>query len=309
VRLSVLKVAAVVSAAWLMCCAGAAASSHGSIGMSSKDGEWLFTHSAKHATLRPVAGSKELRLTLTGTSPTVRAITRGAGRFDVKTLSDFVRSWTAFGFARTPPNAAIVAPGEASAHNVLIARLSHPNLIRNGVSYIAKPMGRTPKDLSYFKQGADQSLPSQLGKTSVYLDDADDQQAVFSFTFDLTGGWGGTMTFSSPVALEAHLVHGPGNMKFNPPSPYPAWQPADSFTMVVDGGGALINIYMAVNPTGDCLMVNLKLQGLRTFGTIVGGPLDTPIHPGLNIVSQHFSGFCNVEPPGQLSRATRRRWR
>jgi len=289
--IAVLKVATVVLVGSLVCCAGASARSHG--GIAPSDAEWLFKHSAQHATVRPIAGSQKLRLTLRGTAPTVRAVARGEAPFDLQSLADFVSRWKTYGFADKLPNAAIVAPGGGPAHDVLIAKLSHPKLGKAGLSYLAKPLeGRTPADLSYFKQSADQSLPPRLGKTSVYLDDADDNQIVVPINFNIPDAFGGTVAFSSPVVLDYQLS-GDATVDFRPPSPYPAWSPADAFTITTSDVNSTVTGYadMAVNPTGTCIWI--KVSGLDQPGgvdvSLSAQDWIVPLKDGVNLVSNQLS--------------------
>jgi hypothetical protein len=285
-----LKLGVFTVAACLAC--GASAAGRGHAGIGPRDGEWLFKHAAKHGTLRPIAGSNQLRLTLKGTAPTVRAITRGSGPFDVQSLADFVHAWKAYGFARTPPNAAIVAPGQDPAHDVLLARLSAPRLGKGGLSYAVKPIrGRTPADLSHFAQVADASLPVQLGKADVYLDDANDDQQVLTINFDTQNAWTGTMTLSSPVGLEAHVISGSAQVRYRPPSPYPAWSPPSQFYMDIEGPG-LVSVETAVNPTGNCLMVDMSTQNPLFTRATVTGPFGDVLKDGVNLVSSANPGPC-----------------
>jgi hypothetical protein len=239
------------------------------------DGAWLLEHDSSHGTLRRIGRSGAMLLTLRGLAPRVRALARGAGdRFDFQALGDFVRSWHTYGFDRVAPRAAIVA-----ARRALLVRLSTPRLDSEGdLSYLARPLrGPTPAHLRYFASEARSGLPSKLGRTSVFIDDANNEPVNFEMAVTAPYGWGGSVGLSTPSIESVSGQASPVSLSLS----------ASSVLLELFSGTGEHpeQLHMKADPLGECLMVTLSpgpnSPAAQVAGTGGGGPIFV-LHSGLN---------------------------
>jgi hypothetical protein len=233
-------------------------------------GELLFVQDAPHAKLVRAHGG--LRLTLIHPAPQVDGFTdRPARRFNIAPLQDFIGAWSTYGFARTPPNAAIVANGEKGDGDVLIVELGRPHLHKGNLSYRVKPLrnglGRT--DLGAFAGRADRRMDRRLGQTSVFIDDADDTTHSLLLGFEggpfraeVTGQFGDLQSINGTSNDFQYVALGSG------------------FQLTSNFGS--INAVLDANPAGGCLYLTTTLESgdVQLFAGVDGGA--PPITPGFH---------------------------
>lgn len=267
----------VVSAATIL----AASSAHAApLTAAPNDGEWLFIEQAQHATLRPAPGPGALRLTLIAPSATVQAFTdRPARRFDVEPLSRFVAEWPAH-FGHVPPNAAIDVSGANPAHDVLMVELLHAHLDSNGrLTYRVRALRNSKRasDLRYFQRRADRRLPVRLGRTSLFIDDADDSTIPLTVNFRSSGTWNGVFILSSVLLGSISTQGQPGNVRYAGNSSGFALQTFGD----TEGG-----VTLAINPLGDCAPVIVEnSQGApESLSAVVNNNPAFPLINGTNEV-------------------------
>jgi hypothetical protein len=231
-------------------------------------GEALYVHTAEHGTLRPVKvkGKRAFRLTLGQPAARVHGIVGSAEReFDFQSTAGFVKSWSAHGFTRNAPNAAIVRPNASHKRDVLIAKLSQPRLLSNGnVSYLARPVeSGKPADLRYFNNRADRHLPVSLGATSVFLDDPVDSRLPFNVNFNAVGAAVGFFTWSAPEVF---------NISSSLGTVYTSSETGFQLVLATGNVGRVSGI---ANPLGDCMHVTFSSDGTGD-GTFTGQAANGP---------------------------------
>ena len=265
--------------------AGASSAQAAPLSAAPNDGEWLFVEQAKHATLHEAHGSGKLELTLIQPSPTVQAFTdRPARRFDVEPLSRFVTEWPVH-FGHVPPNAAIEVAGASAAHDTLLVELLHPRFDRKGrLSYRVRPLRNSKRasDLRYFQRRADRRLPVRLGRTSLFIDDADDSSVQLAIGFaSSSSDWLGSFGVSN-ATLPGLSAHGSIAFQANP----------SGFTLetLVSAEGT---VFLHVNPLGQCVPVTFEnVQGAAgSLTAAVGNNPGMPLVSGTNEVPVG-SGSC-----------------
>ncbi len=255
--------------------------------MAPADGSWLLEHTAQRATLQSAAGSGAMLLTLNGTTPTVRALARGDGKaFDFQPLGDFVKSWHTFGFDRVSPTAAVVA-----GKRTLLVKLSKPHLgPRGALRYVAKPLhGPPPAHLRYFARKARSSLPSRLGATSVFLDDANNAPVGVRMGLGSPNGWAGTISLSSPVVESIYGQGTPVNLSLSGSS--------IALTLYEPTGEIPEQMSLQADPLGQCVMVTVNSESSIAITAEAGvGPI-LSLGSGLNGLPTVDEAKCPHQPP------------
>jgi hypothetical protein len=232
--------------------------------------ELLFVQDAPHATLVRAHGG--FRLTLIHPGPQVDAFAdRPARRFSVTSLQGFVGAWSTYGFARTRPNAAIVANGEKADGDVLVAKLGHPRFHSGNLSYPVKPLrhGIGKTDLDAFAGRADSRMDRRLGATSVFIDDADD--TIHSLLVGFLGG-----PFRAQVSGQLTDLHVIASL-----SPTVLFHPLGS-GFQLESSSSRVQVVYNVNPVGSCLYLTIGFEyGDAELSAGIDGPAP-PITPGLH---------------------------
>lgn len=137
------------------------------------EGGLLFVLGAPGARLeRDASGAG--RLVLQDPSTSVTSFTdRPERSANTLALADFVADWPRYGFAAVPPNAALVVEGAAGNADVAVFEIASPRLEDGALSFDVVPVAAEPSTgLRALAERADPSLPSELGRVSLFVDDA-----------------------------------------------------------------------------------------------------------------------------------------
>ena len=136
-------------------------------------GGQLFVASASKGELEPRDGEHEFTLTLGEANDSVGVFTdRPARKAGSESLADFAAAWDKRGFAKTPPNAAVVWGKDSSSR---VFELSDPayDEAADSIAFSAHDLGdESSTALSSFKGTPDAELPTDLGEVAVFIDNA-----------------------------------------------------------------------------------------------------------------------------------------
>ena len=220
--------AAVVSVLLTLAMAGCTSSGGNADGAKSQAapssvGGQLFVASASDGTFEPLKAEHEFTLTLGRVHDLVSVFTDRPGRkAGTESLADFTAAWDQRGFAKTPPNAAVVWGKDSSTR---IFELSDPayDAATDTLAFTARDLGdESSSALSSFRGTPDVELPIDLGEVAVFIDNAGgksgggltiiappggqatitlDGQTLYSSTFNVIKGMGAGKQ-SSPNELE-----------------------------------------------------------------------------------------------------------
>ena len=160
----------------------------------STSGGQLFVASGSEGTLEPRDAEHEFTLTLGQAHDSVSVFTdRPERKAGTESLADFADSWDRRGFAKTPPNAAVVWGKDSSSR---VFELSEPDYdaAADTLAFTAHDLGDEPSTaLSAFKESPDDELPTDLGEVAVFIDNAE-------------GGSGGLFFVVAPPGGEATIT-------------------------------------------------------------------------------------------------------
>ena len=137
------------------------------------DGGLLFVLGAPRARLERDANGAG-RLVLQDPSPSVTSFTdRPERSANALALADFVADWTRYGFAAVPPNAALVVEGAVESADVAVFELTSPSYADGTLTFDVVPISGTGSaGIRALAERADPSLPADLGRVSLFVDDA-----------------------------------------------------------------------------------------------------------------------------------------
>ena len=187
----------------------------------------LFVASAADGRLEP-QGKHEFTLVLAKANDAVGVFTdRPERKAGTESLSGFAAAWEKRGFAKTPPNAAVVWGKDSSSRTFELSDPAYDEA-SDTLSFTARDLGDEPSTaLSSFKGTPDAELPVKLGEVSVFIDDASgdgsggffffvgpakgeatitlDDQSIYSTSFNVVKGRGGGRQ-TSPTQIDLNCL-------------------------------------------------------------------------------------------------------
>lgn len=293
----------------LAACGDAARSANAPAPARQADGGALFVVTAPAATLTR-SGEGSGRLTLHGAaSGVVEFSDRPARRANTLALSAFVGSWEQFGFAASPPNAALVIDDAAPDGDVAVFELESPRIDGSDLVFDVRPLRRpvTP-GLQAFADRADPAVAPELGRVSLFVDNASTgadvvyQQVTLQISnalpgqtieIDLFPAGGASVGWSTGPAFDA--VGGIAIVAQGSVLPLSQLSLSSSRIeiMAPQAGGSPVNLaltaYLAADPAIDSFILrNSSDQGVAILAAVGSAPA-LPVNPSDTL----FPWFAN----------------
>lgn len=129
------------------------------------------------------------------------------------TLTDFLAGWTRYGFAATPPNAALVVQAAPGSADVAVFEISSPRFSDGALSFDVVPLaGTTSSGLRELADRADPSLPQDLGSVSLFVDASGDATVYQQIELQVSNAQPG-----QTVAVEVAAGNAAIGWSFGPP--------------------------------------------------------------------------------------------
>lgn len=194
------------------------------------DGGLLFVLNAPSARLeRDASGAG--RLVLEDPSSGVTSFTdRPERSANTLALADFVAGWSRYGFAAVPPNAALVVEGAPEAADVAVFEIASPRLADGTLTLDVAPLsGTATAGVRTLADRADASLPVDLGRVSLFVDDAASPVTYQQVVLQFTGGQPGQQ-----IVVRIAEADGPLAWSFGPSD-----DQAFGFSLMCEEGTAL----------------------------------------------------------------------